>query len=176
MHRNSLHRNSLADVSVALTRLETDWWLELDKNYASTIQQRLGLYKEHGKAVLDYLPGSELATKEIMEIALQFYSTRYPQYFSLTRDPGKGYIFHNAILKSETVIKDHHPLHVLLENIPEDFALMLRNPLDGYYYLRAGVICSALGWNLGTKIGLPLREVHGPVPDYKEKMEFSMDR
>ena len=159
-----------------MTKLEKDWWLELDKNYSSTIQQRLHLYKEHGKAVLDYLPGSELAAKEVMEMALQFYCARYPQYFTLIEDRAKGYVFKNAILRSETVIKDHHPLHVLLQNVPEDFALMLRNPSDGLYYLRGGVICSALGWNLGTKIGIPLREIHAPVPDYKEKMEFSMDR
>lgn len=160
----------------ALTKLETDWWLEVEKNYASTIQQRLDIYEKNGKSVLDYLPGSELATKELMEMALQFYCVRYPQYFALHKDPVKGHVFKNGILKSETVIRDHHPLHVLLRNIPEDFAVMLRNPSDGYYYLRAGVICSALGWNLGVKLGLQLKEIHSPIPDYKEKMEFSMDR
>ena len=126
--------------------------------------------------MLDYLPGSELACKELMEIALQFYCARYPRFFKLYQDPANGYVFHNAILESETIIKDHHPLHVLLYNIPEDFAIMLRNPADGYYYFRAGVICSALGWNLGSKIGMPLKDIHAPIPDYKEKMEFSMDR
>jgi hypothetical protein len=33
-----------------------------------------------------------------------------------------------------------------------------------------------LGWNVGTKIGLQLHEIHEPIPDYKEKMQFSMDR
>lgn len=69
-----------------------------------------------------------------------------------------------------------HPLHVLLENVPEDFAVMLRNPDDGFYYLRAGVLCSSLGWNVSTKIGMQLKKIHEPIPDYKEKMEFSMDR
>lgn len=69
-----------------------------------------------------------------------------------------------------------HPLLVLLENVPEDFACMLRNPEDGYYYFRAGILCSALGWNVDMKIGMQLKEIHSPIPDYKEKMEFSMDR
>ena len=126
--------------------------------------------------VLAYLPGSELACKEIMEMALQFLCARYPQYFSLSEDANRGYVFRNSILNNETVIKGMHPLHVLLENVPEDFACMLRNPEDGYYYFRAGIICSSLGWNLGTKIGLQLKDIHKPIPDYKEKMEFSMDR
>ena len=160
----------------ALTKLETDWWLELDKTYVSRIAERKQLFAEYGKLVLDYLPGSELGCKEIMEMALQFLVARYPQHFSLCNHPIKGYVFHNGLLKSETVIKSMHPLHVLLENVPEDFAVMLRNPEDGMYYFRAGVICSSLGWNVGTKIGLQLKEIHAPIPDYKEKMEFSMDR
>lgn len=38
------------------------------------------------------------------------------------------------------------------------------------------MICSSLGWNLAGKIGRKLHEIHQPVPDYREKMQFSMDR
>ena len=165
-----------ADMSKALTKLELDWWLELEKSYVSAISLRKELYRKNTKLVLDYLPGSELACKELMEMALQFYCARYPQFFSLSQDLTHGYVFHNAILRSTTIVKNHHPLHILLDNVPEDFACMLRNPSDGYYYFRAGVICSSLGWNLGTKLGMPLKDIHAPIPDYHEKMEFSMDR
>ena len=53
---------------------------------------------------------------------------------------------------------------------------MVRDDKTGFYLFRAGVICSALGWNVKTKIGLRLHEIHAPIPDYKEKMQFSMDR
>lgn len=161
---------------LALTKMETDWWLEFDRDYTSRILERKGLFAKYGKLVLNYLPGSELGCKEIMENALQFCCARYPDYFHLSRSPSKGFIFHNGILRSETVIRDMHPLHVLLDNVPEDFAVMLRNPEDGCYYFRAGVICSSLGWNVDTKLGMQLKQIHSPIPDYKEKMEFSMDR
>lgn len=109
-------------------------------------------------------------------MVLQFICARYPQYFSLTYTASDGHVFHNGILKTDTAINSMHPLHVLLHNVPEDFAIMLRNPDDGYYYFRAGLLCSALGWNVNTKLGLQLKEIHAPIPDYKEKMEFSMDR
>ncbi|KAI4144893.1 MAG: hypothetical protein LQ341_002526, partial [Variospora aurantia] len=162
--------------TMSLTKLETDWWLELERDFAKSINDRKELFATRGKMMLDYLPGSELACKELMEMALQFLCARYPQYFSLSYSNDKGYVFHNGILKNETVIGDMHPLHVLLENVPEDFAVMVRNPEDGYYYLRGGVLCSSLGWSLGSKLGMQLKEIHGPIPDYKEKMEFSMDR
>jgi hypothetical protein len=123
--------------------------------------------------VLDALPGSELASKELMEMALQFICARYPQYFCLASD---NKIFYNGILKTETDLTTTPPLHVLLNNLPEDFTIMLRDEETGYYIMRAGVICSALGWSVGTKIGLGLQEIHKPIPDYKEKMAFSMNR
>jgi hypothetical protein len=85
-------------------------------------------------------------------------------------------LLHNGILKTTTDIKALPPLQVLLDNVPEDFGIMLRDPETGFYCLRAGMICSALGWNLGTKMGMRLQEIHEPIPDYKEKMQFSMDR
>ncbi|KAE8364566.1 hypothetical protein BDV27DRAFT_112469 [Aspergillus caelatus] len=158
--------------TMSLTKLETDWWIELENTYKQRIAQRKDLYARHGDAVLGWLPGSELACKELMEMVLQFICARYPQYFSLV----DSRILQNRILGVEQDIRSKHPLEVLLDNVPEDFGLMLRDDTTGNYFLRAGVICSALGWNVGTKIGLQLHHIHGSVPDYREKMQFSMDR
>ena len=145
----------------------------MENTYVSRIAQRKKLYVDHGEAVLQWLPGSELACKELMETSIQFLCARYPQYFHLHSDKKT---FENKILGTKQDVSSKHPLLVMLDNIPEDFAIMLRNPETGYYPFRAGMICSALGWNVGTKIGLQLHEIHAPIPDYKEKMQFSMDR
>lgn len=153
--------------------METDWWIELENTYRERIAQRKGLYEKHGQTVLQSLPGSELACKELMEMVIQFLCARYPQYFSL-KDNNR--ILCNKILGTEQVIQDKEPLEILMDHVPEDFAIMLRDDKTGYYFFRAGVICSSLGWNVGSKIGLQLHEIHAPIPDYKEKMQFSMDR
>ncbi|KKA19840.1 hypothetical protein T310_6164 [Rasamsonia emersonii CBS 393.64] len=158
--------------TMSLKKMETDWWIELENTYRERIAQRKGLYAKHGNAVLSYLPGSELACKEMMEMVLQFICARYPKYFSLTDNR----ILTNRILGTEQDIRSKHPLEILMDNVPEDFAIMMRDDKTGYYFFRAGVICSSLGWNVGMKIGLPLHEIHKPIPDYKEKMQFSMDR
>ncbi|KAF1995517.1 hypothetical protein P154DRAFT_538765 [Amniculicola lignicola CBS 123094] len=159
--------------TMSLTKMDPDWWLEIESTYPARIKQRQDLFAQHGKGVLDAMPGSELVCKELMEMALQFLCARYPHYFRLDTDK---MIFHNGILHTETDIKNSHPLHVLLNNIPEDFAIMLRDAETGYYVFRAGVVCSSLGWNVASKMGLQLHEIHKPIPDYKEKMQFSMDR
>lgn len=153
--------------------MDSDWWLELESGYAERIGQRQELFLKYGEAVLQALPGSEIATKELMEMCLQFLCARHSQYFRLDRE---AMVFHNAILQTQTDLKATEPLHVLLNNVPEDFACMLRDPATGIYSFRAGIICSSLGWNVGSKIGLKLHEIHAPIPDYKEKMQFSMDR
>lgn len=161
------------DTFQALTKLEPDWWLELENTYVERITERKRLYAEHGEAVLQWLPGSELACKELMEMVILFLCARYPQYFHLHDDKKT---FENKILGTKQNVSAKHPLLVLLDNVPEDFAITLRDPNTGYYHFRAGMICSALGWNVGTKIGLSLPQIHAPIPDYKEKMQFSMDR
>ncbi|KAE8146469.1 hypothetical protein BDV25DRAFT_162391 [Aspergillus avenaceus] len=158
--------------TMSLTKLETDWWIELENTYENRIAQRKDLYAKHGDAVLGWLPGSELACKELMEMVLQFICARYPQYFTLK----DSCILHNKILGTEQDVRSKHPLEILLDNVPEDFGVMQRDEKTGCYFLRAGVICSSLGWNVRDKIGLQLHEIHGPIPDYKEKMQFSMDR
>ncbi|OTA54146.1 hypothetical protein K449DRAFT_469577 [Hypoxylon sp. EC38] len=159
--------------TMSLTKLETDWWLELESTYRTRIAQRKELYAKHGESVLQWLPGSELACKELMEMVLQFLCARYPQYFVLSPDKSR---LENKILGTVSIIKEKHPLLILLDNVPEDFGMVLRDPETGYYVFRSGMICSALGWNVGTKINMKLHEIHQPIPDYKEKMQFSMDR
>jgi hypothetical protein len=153
--------------------MEPDWWLELEKTYVDRIRERQGLLAKHSDAVLQALPGSELACKELMEMSLQFVCARYPQYFRLDKDT---MTFHNEILHTQTNLRSTDPLHVLFKNIPEDFAIMIRDDKTGFYSFRAGIICSSLGWNVASKIGMRLHEIHAPIPDYKEKMQFSMDR
>lgn len=157
--------------TMSLTKMDSDYWLELDSSYAERIAHRQQLFREHGPMVLQSLPGSEAAAKELMEMCVQFLCARYPKSFRLEG----GSIFHNSILNTRSDLQSTPPLMVLLAHIPEDFAIMLRGD-DGLYSFRAGVICSSLGWHVGSKIGLKLHEIHEPIPDYKEKMQFSMDR
>jgi hypothetical protein len=156
---------------MSFKKMEPDFWIELENTYKERIGQRQALYKDHGASVLQALPGSELACKELMEMVLQFLCARYPHLFQLF-----GNIFVNKVLNTESDTTKEKPLIVLLNNVPEDFAITLRDPDTGRYCFRAGVICSSVGWNLGEKMGLGLPGIHKTVPDYKEKMEFSMDR
>ncbi len=153
-------------------KFEPDYWVELEQNYFHAMAARQALFKKHGDRVFFHLPGSELACRELMEMLLQFLVHRYPQYFCLTDD---NTILHNQLLNTVSHLTTTHPLRVIFDNIPEDYALMLRNESDGTYYLRAAMVCSSVGWDIAQHIGSPLRSIHAEVPD-ASKMAFSMDR
>ncbi|KIY43659.1 hypothetical protein FISHEDRAFT_68068 [Fistulina hepatica ATCC 64428] len=158
---------------MSLKRLEPDWWLELESTYVERVAQRKALHVLHGKKIINALPGSEAACRELMEMVIQFLCARYPAQFELDQ---KKAVFSNRILGTCTDITSADPLKFLLENVPEDFAVMIEDKKTSLYYLRAGVICSAVGWNIAEKMGRPLHEIHEIVPYYKKVMEFSMNR
>lgn len=151
--------------------MEPDYWIELESTYVEQIRERKSVVAKHTTDVLQALPGSELACRELMEMVIQFLCARYPQQFILA-----GQTLTNTILGVDYNVFDNDALQFLLENVPEDFAIMIRDPTTGTYKLRAGIICASTGWNLGEKMGKGLPEIHGPVPDYRERMQLSMDR
>lgn len=157
----------------ALKPMEPDWWLELESTYRERIEQRRNLFARHGKTILDCSPGCESACHELMHMVIQFLCARYPQSFEFHRN---SCLFQNRILDTCVDIGTIEPLHFLLDNVPEDFLITQEDSKTGLYYLRAGISCSAVGWNMASKIGKPLHEIHSPVPFYDEKMRSSMDR
>ncbi|KAI4599581.1 hypothetical protein KJ359_002028 [Pestalotiopsis sp. 9143b] len=153
-------------------KMEPDYWIELEQNYFRRMEQRMELWQEHGERVMFEAPGSELAARELMEMVLQFLTIRYPHYFQLEDD---NRVLRNRLLGTTTVVDSMRPLEVLFRNVPEDFAVMLRSQDDGNYYLRAAVVCSSVGWNVGSHKNKVLRRIHDNVPLW-EKMAFSVDR
>jgi hypothetical protein len=153
-------------------KYEPDYWVELEHNYFRRMKQRLELWKEHGEKVMFQCPGSEMASRELMEMVLQFLCIRYPQCFQLEENDT---IFRNRLLNTSTDINSMPPLEVLFHHVPEDYAVMLRNEEDGMYYLRSAMICSSVGWNTGLHKNKVLRRIHDNVPQWG-KMAFSVDR
>lgn len=159
--------------TMAHYRFDPDWWVELDQSYLSAMAQRKHLKDKHGDLIYYSDPGSDLACRELMEMLIQFICKRYPQYFSLLQGNS---VLQNRLLNTRTDLLRTPPLDVIYQNIPEDYALVFRNEHDGFYYLRAAMVCSSVGWDIGMHRGQPLRKIHEGVPDYAEKMAFSLDR
>ncbi|KAG4442858.1 hypothetical protein IFR05_001654 [Cadophora sp. M221] len=159
--------------TMAFGKIDPNYWIELEQNYFERMAERQKLLEEQGPKVLDAGEGdlADMVCRELMEMVVQNICIRYPQYFTLKN---KRYL-ENKLLSTTTDTETVSPLMVLFNNVPEDFAIALRHD-DGYYYLRCGITCSAIAWNISTMKNKSLIEIHGRVGDYKEKMAKSMDR
>ena len=158
-------------------KYDPDWWVELTSSYHTMMATRRSLLAEHGSRIFFQNPCAAHACRELMEMVLSFLCKRYPQHFSLSSSGSTpNAIFHNRLLCTTTDLLSTDPLQVLFDNVPEDYAIMMRNESDGLYYLRAAIVCSSVGWYVAQHRDAPLRAIHTHVPDYEAKMAFSMDR
>jgi len=82
--------------------------------------------------VIDELPGSQEASRECMEIVIQYICHRYPNQFHYDNWTG---VFSNNIFGTKVDISTVHPLVFLLDHVPEDFLITQEDPDTGLYVL-----------------------------------------
>lgn len=157
----------------------------MDKTYPQRLALRKQLLKTNKPDVLAYTPVIEPAVQEFYTwITKTYLPTRFPTLFSLTPDALflKNHTT-NALLPLTPSSTDA-ALQTLGENIDNDFLFLLPVPKsdtekaseEGKYRLEGFITCFPSGFETAKKLGLTLSDIHGPVPNYKEKLEKSMDR
>lgn len=161
----------------------------MDKTYKERITLRRQLLKDHHDIVVavkddDYIRN---AVSEFYRFIMGTYlPSRFPTMFKVHHteyDSGKESLLENLITgelvptslaKTKPVIS---ALETLGRHVDEEFLFLLpsdENPES--YILEAYVTCYPSGFNTREKLGQQLKDIHGPVPSYKEKLEASMDR
>jgi hypothetical protein len=151
------------------------------------------------------LGGAEAAKELVYELA-EYLPRRYPSSFRVLRIPssasfvpsiggiplswdGKmpirtievvdtGAKYDLSILETlNGVDMGEEAMKIVAGLVQEDMAIMIEGS-DGKYYFQAGLICIPGFWRMSDKIGMPLDEIHvsGNVPQYKEKLQMSMER
>lgn len=106
---------------------------------------------------------------------------RFPTIFQLRQSQcNMAECLYNIATDEEISLKPaDYPLDTLrtLGGLIEDDLLFLLPSDDGDgLKLRGLVTCFPNGFNTAKKLNLKLRDIHTPVPQYKAKLEKSMDR
>lgn len=155
-------------MSMGLVARDPDEMISLDAHYPAEIAQRAALLARWGREVVAAEPGAEPACREMLERLATVLPRRYPAWFERHGDT-----LHNR-LTGETAALDADPLTVAALLVQEDLCLLeLR---DGVPFLIAGTLCFTPGWRLLDKLGQPLRDVHGPVPFFADRLARPVDR
>ncbi|KAJ5733745.1 hypothetical protein N7493_002531 [Penicillium malachiteum] len=120
--------------------------IEMDKNYIDRITLR--------REIMAQYPENVLAAEEpVKEAVDEFYTWLVGTYL-----PGR-------------YIKK-----ILGGLVEDDFLFLLPSEDGDGYTLKGFVTCFPNGFDTAKKLNLKLRDIHKPVPHYKERLEKSMDR
>lgn len=156
--------------------------IEMDRNYLERINLRKKLIAEHTEDVLAAVGVSKPAVDEFYTwLVGNYLPTRFPTMFCLQCNPDTQLteLFSHATGEHYSLTPKPQPKDSLavLGGLVEDDLLFLLPARDGDgYELKAFVTCFPNGFNTRKKLNMKLRDIHTPVPSYKEKLQLSMDR
>jgi len=135
-------------------------WIELGPDADGPdgwIAQKTRLFAEHRDTVFAALDGIEPESREVADALVDHLRWRWPERFG-----------------AATLDADLHPLEAASTLVPEDLVLMVER--DGELVFGGGSVCFPNRWDLRSKIGLSMAEVHAPVARLNATLEPEVDR
>lgn len=155
---------------LGLRPLDASQWIEMDDRYDTDVDRKRALMTDHGSTVNAAMSGTEVEGAEVLGALADHLVTYWPSRF----EKHDGWIFDAIRRESVDVSGDvEHPLFTAGRLVQEDLALLVER--DGELVFGAGSVCFPNRWDLTSKIGLPLSQVHAPVARLNEQLEAPID-
>lgn len=166
-------------LGMGLKRLDQSNWLTIDPEYLPEHKLRLELLSSKRSNVIECLPPSITACHEVLELAVSFLVSRFPQQFTTSKTP-LGPVIHNHITGEIFPIGSHsqcvNPLETAALLAMEDLNVLIKDSLSGDYLLQASATLFPAGWKLQERIGTSLESLHAPVPGWNAKLGAHVNR
>ncbi|MFC0190181.1 DUF3445 domain-containing protein [Fictibacillus aquaticus] len=147
--------------------------VEMNSRYVEEIKLKRQLLSDHPERCFQSLPHSIKAQWEAAALVMEQLAGAYPETFSLKKN-GREWTFQNKTLNEmqsftygDTASLDHEPLDFVGRHVQEDLILMMQR--DGDLYLDAGQLCFPANWSLAFNLGMKFRQIHHPIPGFKEE-------
>ncbi|MEM9514493.1 MAG: DUF3445 domain-containing protein [Actinomycetota bacterium] len=130
-------------------------WFEFGPGADELIAAKPELLSGHGDTVFATIDDGVLdESGELAELAEAHLARYHPQRFSV-------------------VDSSLHPLDAAARLVPEDVVLLVER--DGRLAFGGGSVCFPNRWDLGSKLGLTMAEVHAPVPRLNHQLADPID-
>jgi hypothetical protein len=132
-------------LSMGLRPLESAAWIEIDEHFDEERALKTRLLKEDYDVVVATNPEGDDASQELLDEIRENLRTYHPG--------------------ADTQIDEsEHPVVAASRLVQEDLCVLVR---DDAWRLRAACVCFPSRWDLASKIGTTLDDIHGPVPGYE---------
>ena len=110
------------------------------------------------------MDGTRAAQAEVRDALADFVAAYYPQLYQ--RD---GDALHILPAKRAIVLDDAAPPLLAASRFVQDDLCLMRRSTNGWRLVAAS-LCAPSTWSLAEKIGLPMAEIHAPVPGFAGRM------
>jgi hypothetical protein len=131
-------------MAMGLRPLDTDRWLEVDERREIELEEKRQLLASKYDVVVATNPAGDEGSAELLAEVTAFLKANF------------------ASLPTASSPRDH-PIVAAARLIQEDLCLLVRSDA---WRLQAACVCFPSRWNLASKLGTTLDDIHGPVPGY----------
>jgi hypothetical protein len=133
---------------MGLRPLDLAAWLEIDEHYEEELALKTQLLEEKYDVVVSTEPEGDEASLELLGEIRENLRAHHP---GVATAPHEG----------------EHPIVATSRLVQEDLCVLVR---DDAWRLRAACVCFPSRWDLATKIGTTLDDIHQPVPGYDDEL------
>jgi dimethylamine monooxygenase subunit A len=131
-------------MAMGLRPLNADQWLEVDERRDDELGQKRQLLATSRDVVVATTPAGDAGSRELLDEVTRFLGT------------------HHADIALD-VHGDEHPIVAAARLVQEDLCVLVRSDV---WRLQAACVCFPSRWNLASKLGTTLDDIHRPVPYY----------
>ncbi len=143
---------------LGLRPLDLADWLQVTDRYDHEVALKQRYADEHPEVTLQFLAGTEPEGQEVLDAVVAHLHARDPERFAgVTADPG-----------------GRHPLDAAGRLLQEDLVLLVER--DGRLVCGGGSVCFPNRWDLPSKLGRTMAEIHAPVAQLNEQLEAPIER
>ena len=131
-------------MAMGLRPLDLDRWLEVDARRDDELEEKRRLLDSSYDVVVATNPEGDEGSRELLREVTDFLARHHP-------------------LITTAVQADEHPVVSAARLVQEDLCVLVRSDA---WRLQAACVCFPSRWNLASKLGTTLDEIHSPVPVY----------
>ena len=160
--------------------------LKIDSTYKLQIELRKSIIASHAELVLNANSVVRPVVLEVYEWLLSIYlPTRFVLMFKIFNlksgdDTTKPNLLHNFVTDEKCPLEASQctieALKIVGELVNEDMLFMLPSSDGDGYSLQGYVNCFANDPSTRRRLARKLRDIHGSIPGYKEKLERNVDK
>jgi hypothetical protein len=160
---------------LALRPLDLDDWIQIGHDYDHEMDRKSWVLDQHYDTAVAVMPGVETESAVVLLEIVDHLVSQWPEWFEKRGD--RVVNLHRdesfPIAPDSGGVWSEHPLAIAGRLVQEDLALLVER--DGRLVFGGGSVCFPNRWDLTSKLGRTMAEVHAPVSRLNEQLERPID-